>query len=92
MTMQEPYLISWGLLSLLFWIPALARKTVLSLWHSLVFFFFLARDLFLHSFYRVDKSVVQNDMKIYTNSLLINIAAFAFIFLIAYLFISRKRP
>jgi len=44
---QLPYLEIWGLLSIFFWIPALAKKAALSLIHSLVFFFFLASDLFL---------------------------------------------
>ena len=91
LTMEDPFLISWGLLSILFWIPTLSKKPVLSLLHSLIFFFFLARDLFFHSFYQVDKMVVGNNMNIYTNSLLINMAAFAFIVLISYLFIRRKR-
>ena len=39
--MQQPWLIIWGLLSLLFWIPAIGKKKILSLLHSLVFFFFL---------------------------------------------------
>ena len=38
----EPYLKIWGLLSILFFIPVLNKKIVLSLLHSLVFFFFLA--------------------------------------------------
>ena len=45
LTMQQPYLMIWGLLSILFWIPTLAKKTVLSLLHSLVFFFLLVIDL-----------------------------------------------
>lgn len=67
LTMEDPFLISWGLLSILFWIPTLSKKPVLSLLHSLIFFFFLARDLFFHSFYQVDKMVVRNNMNIYTN-------------------------
>ena len=91
LTMQQPFLIIWALLSILFWIPALAKKSLLSLLHSLVFFFFLARDLFLHSFYSVDKSVVQNNMNIYTNSLLINLAALAFMVLISFIVVSYKK-
>ena len=90
LTMQQPFLIIWALLSILFWIPALAKKRFLSLLHSLVFFFFLAKDLFLHSFYSVDKNVVQNNMNIYTTSLLINMVAFAFMVLSSYIFIRRK--
>ena len=85
LTMQDPILIIWGLLSLLFWIPVFRKKPVVTLLHSLVFFFFLLRDLFQHTFYQVDKTVVRNDMNIYTNSLLINISAFAFIVLLSVL-------
>jgi len=91
-TMQQPWLIIWGLLSILFWIPAMGKKPVLSLIHSLVFFFFLTRDLFVHSFQTSgDKNVVRNDMKIYTDSLLLNLGAFVFIILLSFLFARYKR-
>jgi hypothetical protein len=92
LTMQQPWLITWGILSILFWIPALGKKPVLSLIHSLVFFFFLVRDLVMHSFQSsADKSVVRNDMKIYTDSLLLNMGAFAFIVLLSFLFARYKK-
>ena len=73
LAIQQPYLVCWGLLSILFWVPVLAKKPVLSLLHSLVFFFFIARDLVLHRFQSsVDKTMVRNDMKIYTDSILLN--------------------
>ncbi len=90
-SMQQPWLITWGLLSLLFWIPALGKKPVLSLIHSLVFFFFLLRDLFLQSFQSShDKNVVRNDMKIYSDSLLLNGGVFILIVLFSYLFSRQK--
>ena len=85
LTMQDPYLKIWGLLVMLFWIPALRKKPVLSLLHSLVFFFFLIRDLFLNFFHSTDKNVLRNDMKIYTDSLLLNACAFSAIILIYFL-------
>jgi len=85
--MLQPWLTIWGLLSMLFWIPALNKKKTLSLLHSLVFFFFLVRDLLLQLFTAsVNNDVVRNDMKIYGNSILLNLAAFAFILLISSLF------
>jgi len=92
-TIQLPYLMTWGFLSILFWIPALGKKKFLSLIHSLVFFFFLVRDLFLQlSASFADKDVVRNDMKLYTNSLLLNLGAIAFIVLLSFLFnYYRKR-
>jgi len=83
---QQPWLMLWGLLSVLFWIPVIAKKPVFSLLHSLVFFFFLLRDLVKQfSATTSDKNVIRNDMKIYTDSLLLNLAAFAFIALLAFL-------
>ena len=92
MTIQQPYLLIWGLLSILFWIPALGKKTVFSLLHSLVFFFLLVRDVFLQlSASSTDKNIVRNDMKIYTDSLLLNLGAFAFIILLSFLFTHFKK-
>ena len=92
--MPEPYLVIWGLLSIFFWIPVLRRKPVYSLLHSLVFFFFLVEDIFLHFFgLSSDEHIVRNDMKIYTVSIVLNLATLAFIAMIFLLF-SRfiKRP
>jgi len=95
LTMQQPWLIILGLLSIFFWIPALGKKPVLSLIHSLVFFFFLVRDLFLHSFQSpAAKNVVKNDMKIYTDSLLLNLGTLILVTFISYLidyFKNQKR-
>jgi hypothetical protein len=92
-TVQLPYLMAWGFLSILFWIPALGKKTILSLIHSLVFFFFLVKDIFLQlSSSTTSKDVVKNDMKLYTVSLLLNLGAVALILLISFLFnYYRKR-
>jgi hypothetical protein len=92
LSMQQPWLIIWALLSILFWIPALRKKIFLSLLHSLVFFFFLVRDLFLQlSASGMDKSIVQNDMNVYTNSLLLNFGVFAFLVLLSFLFTRYKK-
>ncbi len=92
LTVQLPYLKIWGLFSILFWLPALGRKTVLSLVHSFVFFFFFVKDLFFQlSGLSADKNIVRNDMKIYTVSLLLNLAAFALIILIFFLFTRSRK-
>ena len=92
-TVQLPYLMAWGLLSILFWIPALSKKIFLSLIHSLVFFFFLVKDIFTQlSLSTTSKDVIKNDMKLYTVSLLLNMSAVALILLISFLFnYNRKR-
>lgn len=80
---QQPFLFSWALLTIVFWIPALGKRTVLSLLHSFVFFFFLAKDLFQHIFTStVDKNMVKNDMKLFTDSLLLNLGTLSVIFII----------
>lgn len=81
---QQPYLKAWGLLAIFFWIPAIARKRVLSLLHSFVFFYLWAKDLFYQQFLAssVDYLIVKNNMKIYTDSLILNLGAFALIVLL----------
>lgn len=83
---QHPFLVVWGLLAMLFWIPAIANRTILSLMHSLVFFILLVRDLF---FFRpvagADRSMVSNDMKLYTYSLFLHIFAFITVALVYFL-------
>jgi hypothetical protein len=92
-TIHHPWLTTWALLSILFWIPAIGKKTFLSLIHSLVFFLFLARDLMVQLFLpTADVNVVRNDMKLYTDSILLNLGAFVFIMLINFLFrVNKKR-
>lgn len=89
--LQGSYLKIWALFAISFWIPALRKKTVLSLLHSLVFFFFLMRDLLLHFFQSTDGSGTKNDINIYTISLLINLASFVLILLIYFLFTHIKK-
>jgi len=92
LTIQQPYLMIWGLLSIFFWIPTLSKKIVLSLVHSLVFFFLLVMDLFSQLSSGTDKDNVRNDMKIYTVSLLLNLTAVAFIMLLSFLHTRYKKP
>ncbi len=81
-----PYLVLWALLSLLFWIPAISKLKLLSLLHSLVFFYFVIRDLFLQlSSSSTDKNILNNDIRIYSVSLLLNLAALAVILLFYFL-------
>jgi|ERR1022692_3490824 hypothetical protein len=90
--LHQPYLKIWGLLSILFWVPALGKKPFLSLLHSFVFFFFLVKDLFFPlPGASADGNIVGNDMKIYTDSLILTLAAFALILLISFLFARYKK-
>jgi hypothetical protein len=92
---QVPYLTIWGLLSVLFWIPAFSKKPVFSLLHSLVFFFLLLKDFFLYMTSSTGRDVIKNDMKIYTDSLLLNMCTLAVIVIIHFIFSrirNNKRP
>lgn len=91
-TIQQSYLIIWGLLSIFFWIPAFGKKPGFSLIHSLPFFFLLVRDLILQlSRSSSDKDIIKNDMKIYTGSLILHLTVFCLIVLIFLLFIRLKK-
>lgn len=87
---QNPYLKIWGLLSVLFWIQALSKKPILSLLHSLVFFFFLIKDMYLQINHSIGKEIIRNDMKIFTDSLLLNTATLALV-VISYYLLRRIR-
>ena len=91
---QTSWLRIFGLLSILFWIPLLSKKSVFSLLHSLVFFFFLLKDLFMHiSSATTGNEVIKNDMKIYTDSLLLNTGTLAVMVILYFIFtgIQKKR-
>ena len=83
-SIYHPFLVAWALLGIFFWIPALARRPFLSLLHSLVFLFLLVKDLFFPGI-DSDRNLIRNEMKLYTDSLLWNLAAFAAIALIYFL-------
>jgi hypothetical protein len=76
----------WGIFSILFWIPSLRKKPVLTLLHSTVFFLFLVRDLFFQLFsLSADRNIIRNDMKIFTVSLFLNLGIYGFILLFDFL-------
>ena len=88
---QQPYLVIWTLLSILFWIPSLPKRQILSVLHGLVFFFIIVRDLFFQLMVRTsDREMIRNDMKIYTISIFLNMAAFILI-LLSFLIPFRKK-
>ncbi len=90
--MHQPYLMLWGLLSILFWLPVLSKRKMLSLIHSLVFFFFLIKDLLLQLKGSVaGTNMVRNDMRIYTISFLLNLGAFGFVLLLSFLLTNYKK-
>jgi hypothetical protein len=65
----------------------LRRKPIFSLLHSLVFFFFLAKDIFFHLIgFSSDELIVRNDMKIYSVSIVLTLLSLAFVSLFSLFF------
>jgi hypothetical protein len=62
-SIDYPLLKAWGLIAILFWIPALRKNSVITLLHSLVFFVLMI-DGFLNQ--------QNNALKVFAASLLIN--------------------
>ena len=90
---QLPYLKIWGLLSVLFWIPLLRKKAAVSLLHSSVFFFLLMKSLYLQFFSASPgNDLARNNMKIYSVSILLNLAALTLVTLISLLIARFERP
>jgi hypothetical protein len=81
------FLTVWGLCSLLFWMPVFTKKHIYSLLHSLVFFFLFVKILFEYSISPDgDKHLLQNAVKMYTGSFLLNIFSLAVVTAIYYLY------
>ncbi|MEO8854935.1 MAG: hypothetical protein ABI359_14215 [Ginsengibacter sp.] len=91
MAIHHPYLMIWGLLGILFWIPAFRKKEIISLIHSLVFFFILVKDIILQIGSPVDENILKNDMRLYTASFLLNLVSFLFMALIYFFFFRNKK-
>ncbi|ASU33070.1 hypothetical protein [Mucilaginibacter xinganensis] len=92
LTIQQPYLIGWGILSIAFLIPALKKQPVISLLHSCTFFYFIAADLFgLLIAKSADNDMVKNDMKVLAASVILNIGVLALIILLFTLDILYKK-
>jgi hypothetical protein len=79
---ENSYLEIWGLLAVLFWIPAFSKKTLYSLLHSLVFFLLLLKDFFQYVTSQIGRDMIKNDMRVYTDSLLLNTTTLALIVII----------
>ena len=72
----------WGFTSLIFFIPLLNKKPVISLLHSLVFFYLLVRSYISELSADIpDKSVLKNYMKVYFDSIILNVAILITLFI-----------
>jgi hypothetical protein len=89
---QQPYLMIWAIGSILFWVPAMSKRPLLSFLHSLIFFFLILKDLFFRlTGIITDPDILKNDMKVNTISVVLNLTAFVFLFLLSFLFpVSKK--
>ena len=76
---RVPFLEIWALLAVFFWIPLFNKKTVFSLIHSLVFFGFLVHEFFINMNSPVGKEVIHNYMKVFTDSLFLNLTTLALV-------------
>ena len=92
LSVEQPYMKIWALLTVLFWIPVISKKTVLSLLHSLVFFFLLIKDLFVQSsLSNGGNHIIKNVMKVYTDSLLINVFSLIVVAVVYFLFLRIRQ-
>jgi hypothetical protein len=90
---QLPYLCIWGLLSLLFWLSAFSKRQILSLLHSLVFFFIIIKDLFFQLTGNIrGRDIIKNEMTVYTISIFLNLAAFILVSLSNLRNFRKKQP
>lgn len=89
---QNPFLVTWGLLAILFCLPVLRKKPVYSLIHSMVFFYLLLKDIYSQvTSPAFEKSILKNDMNVYTDSILLNISTFAVIAILYFLIIRFRK-
>src|SRR5688572_3836095 len=82
---QIPFFAGWALLSLAFWIPFFSKRPVISLLHSLLFFYLLVKNVFLQATNtEPDKHAMGNFMQVYSDSLLLNTIILALLLIIYY--------
>lgn len=84
--LHHPFLVILGLTALLFWLKPIRKFTVLSLIHSLVFFYYIPRDIILNFSADQGNDIVKNDMNILSSSLLLNASCLFTVLIIHNLF------
>lgn len=91
-TFQNPFLKIWGLLAILFWIPLFRRKAFFTVLHSLIFFSLLLIDLYKNSFgLNSDPSLHNNDLKIYSGSIILHLITLVIIVAVSRLIIRNRQ-
>ena len=82
---QIPFFAGWAILSLVFWIPFFRKKPVISLLHSLIFFYLIVKNFYSQlTNTEPDKHVLGNLMKVYSDSILLNTIILILLLIIYY--------
>jgi hypothetical protein len=90
---QSPFLFFWGISTLLFWWKPIHKIPWISFLHSLVFFYFLIKDLIWQKGGGApDEHLVRNNMHIYSTSLLLYFSLIIAFFLLSFLKKQLKQP
>jgi hypothetical protein len=77
----------WGVLAMIFWLPALRNRRILPFLHSLVFFGLVALDIIVGLSTPAGRDQIHNDMTICSISFLLH--ATAFVLLLLAVFVRR---
>lgn len=88
---RDSYLKIWGVAAFLFWIPSLGKKPILSLFHSMVFFLLILKDLFLQLKSSISNEQLTTDMMIYKNSILLNLGCLGIMTLFYFIHLCLKK-
>ncbi|MCO5946273.1 hypothetical protein [Mucilaginibacter flavidus] len=94
-TIQQPFLVIWGLLPIAFLAPFFYKRPVLSLLHSCLFFYFVVSDLFFLAITpSADNNIVKNDMRVLAASIILNLAlpGLITILFLAFSYLKKRKP
>ena len=92
---QIPFFACWALLSPLFLIPFFSKNPIISLLHSLVFFYLIVKNFYLQlTNAEPDRNILGNFMKVYLDSILLNTAILILLLIVYYASrrLRRKTP
>jgi hypothetical protein len=84
----HPFLYLFGLLAVLFWIPALTGRSMPILVHSLVFFSMIPLDIISYFRGTAGRDQIRNDMNMLSLSIIFNVSTLILVFI--FLWLIRK--
>jgi hypothetical protein len=83
---QKPFWFGWAILSVLFWIPLINKMPILSFLHSLFFFYLFVKGFSKNaSETNADHSLMVNNMRVYTISLLLYVLLLIVFYFLSFL-------